>query len=238
MADIFSADPIAPEDVNITLDTLVGDDRKYKTPDELAKAYAHAEPLIESQKAELARLAAENKVLKDLEDARLRGRNNPDPDPVNDRQQQPDPNHQKRDDVDINKLVREELQNASEEKRKADNINAAAEVMNRHYGNPSKAQEAIAKRAEELGVSFEWLKEAASNSPKAFLASMGINPDARPNNTPGYRNEVNINHGGNVKNFQYFDNLRKSDPKAYFGREIQKQMFDARRELGEKFYTS
>lgn len=239
MADIFSSEPIEQNQNEVTLDTLVGDDRKYKTPDELAKAYAHAEPMLEQLKAERARLEAENKVLKDLEEARRNGANpnegvrddggNKQPDP------QPAP---KIADVDINKLVREELQNASEEKRRTDNINSAAEAMNRHYGSAAKAQEAIARRAQELGVSFEWLKDAAAQSPKAFLASMGINPDARAQSTPGFSNEVNVNPTSGKRDFRYWDEMRKKNPKAYYSREVQKQMFDARRELGDKFYTS
>jgi hypothetical protein len=239
MADIFSSEPIEPEAQEVTLATLVGDDRKYKTPDELAKAYAHAEPMIERLKAQLAEKEAEAKILKDLEEARLRNVDPNNPARPQGHQEPPaDPSPSKVTDADLKTLVREELQNSSEEKRRADNVNQAAEVMAKHYGSPAKAQEAIARRAQELGVSFEWLKDAAAQSPKAFLASMGVNLEARPQSTPGYSHEVNINGQGGKRDFRYWDEMRKANPKAYYSREIQKQMFDARRELGENFYTS
>jgi hypothetical protein len=40
--DVFSDDNSEPS-VEVGLEDLVGEGRKYKTPDELAKAYAHAE---------------------------------------------------------------------------------------------------------------------------------------------------------------------------------------------------
>jgi hypothetical protein len=42
------------------------------------------------------------------------------------------------------------------------------------YGDSAKANEAVTRRAGELGVSVDWLRDSASRSPNAFFATMGI----------------------------------------------------------------
>lgn len=243
------ADPFSSEDLNaddsfetVTLDTLVGEGQKYKSPDELAKAYAHAERFIEQAKADKATTEARNKVLEDMLNARLENGKNSTPtnQDLTPRNEPPaeKTEENKVEKPDIEALVRNELANASEEKRKADNINKAAEALNRHYGSAAKAQEAIRNRASELGVKFEWLRDVASDSPQAFYASMGLDPNARSAGTPGYNPEVVVRGGAPVKGFKHFDEIRKTNPKLYNSREIQSQMFNARRELGDRFYTT
>jgi len=237
MPDIFGSEPIEPNDdeSTITLATLVGDGQKYKTPDELAKAYHNADAYIARTKQEKLELEAELKVLRDLAEARNK---NPSPEPAAPVTPEPREPVAPRADVDISELVRQELSNADAEKRKADNINAAAEQMTKRFGSPSKANEAIRNKAQELGVSPEWLQDAAARSPTAFYATMGITPDSRSSSTPSYSAEVRLPSGqSGQKNFRYFEDLRKSSPKTYHSADVQKQLFAARRELGDKFYT-
>jgi len=241
MADIFGSEPIEPNDDDnastVTIDTLVGEGQKYKTPSELAKAYHNADAYIARAKQEKLELEAELKVLRDLAEARNK---NPEP-----KKEEP-PAHEQREtesrkeNVDISELVRQELSNASAEKTRADNINAAAEQMTKRFGSPAKANEAIRNKAQELGVSPEWLQDAAARSPTAFFATMGITPEARSSSTPSYSNDVRLpsSGAGGMKNFKYFEDLRKASPKTYHSAEVQKQLFAARRELGDKFYTT
>lgn len=241
MADIFGSEPIQPseDDNEITVETLVGEGRKYRDPNELAKAYSHADAAIERLKAQLAEKETEARVLRDLNEARQHGKPAEEP-REEDRQKQPDLTPAPKSE-DISELVRNELSKADQERRRSDNINKAAETMNRRFGSPAKAQEAIRARAAELGVSFEWLRDAAAGSPTAFFATMGISETPSSSSTPSYSPEVTRRDndlGRGQKNFRYFEDLRKSSPKAYFSPAVQAEMFAARRELGDKFYTS
>lgn len=238
MPDIFGDETITPENEfeDITLETLVGESQKYKTPDELAKAYSHADRELVNRAARIAELEASEKVLKDLLEARnVKSGEEP---PKPDGREHDNPDHQPAPKPeDISELVRKELSNASEEKRRADNINRAAEALNNRYGSAAKAQEAIRNRAAELGVGFEWLRDMAAASPDAFLASMGVTGD-RSRQTPSFNNEVNRDSGkSGQKDFRYWENVRKTNPKAYYSAEVQKQLFAARRELGDKFFN-
>lgn len=240
MSDIFNEEPIVDpnEEQQVTLDDLVGEGRKYKSPDELAKAYNHADAFIESQKAERQRLEAELKVLKDIVEARQKPSDAPKDEAKPSGQEPPVKNPDPKADVDIGELVRQELASANEQKKKTDNINRAAEALNRVYGSPSKAQEAIRSKAAELGVGFEWLRNLASDSPEAMLRAMGVDPASRPGNSPGYSPDIEVGRDRtNVRNYAYYNNIRKTDLKRYNSPEVRKQMFDDAQKLGDKFYS-
>lgn len=239
MADIFGENTIETEQdaLSITADTLVGDGRKYKTTDELATAYANADSFIEKLKARDAEREAELKVLRDIAEARSKAKETPAADDDKGRQSQPDPVSLPKVE-DIGELVRQELQNSKQTERRTENINKAAKAMTNHYGSEAKAQEAIRRRAEELGVGFDWLRDVAADSPSAFFASMGVSPDSRSSATPSYSNEAVRRSSEGVRDFSYWDDMRKNNPKVFYSADVQKQMFTARRELGDKFYKS
>lgn len=240
MSDPFSADTIQPEEVTVTVEDLVGEGRKYKDTQELAKAYTNADGYINKQKQELAERDAELKVLRDLVNARKDIEKKPDDTPPpQDRQSQPDPNERKNQDVDLNELVRKELSAAEAERQSANNVNRAAEVMNNHFGSAAKAQEAVRRRAEELGVGVDWLRDAASKSPNAFFATMGINANARPNSTPGHTPEFNpAATRSNVRDMAFYEAMRKENPKRYYSAEVRAQLMEDARTLGTSFFTN
>jgi len=236
MPNPFDEGTIPQDEVAVTLEDLVGEGRKYRDPNELAKAYNSADAYIQKLKADKLEADARAKVLQDLVDARNakppEEKREPPTHETQREERQPDQQ------VDISELVRKELSSAEEQRRKSDNINRAAEALSNHYGSAAKAQEAIRQRAEQLGVKFEWLRDVAADSPQAMFASMGITPNARPSNSPGYANEVNlVDRGGSVKNYAYFENIRKQDVKLYNSPEVRKQMMDSARDLGDKFFA-
>jgi hypothetical protein len=87
------------------------------------------------------------------------------------------------------------------------------------------------------------MKELAAKSPKAFLATMGIDADVKPQSTstPAPRSDVNpqnINSGAPKANtYAYFEQIRKSDPKLYWNTKTQKAMHDAAQAMGEDFFN-
>lgn len=232
-------EPNAPDVSNITLETLVGDDQKYKTADELAKAYVHADAHIENTKAKLAQLEAENKVLKELDESR---RNKVEPPKAPDGQRQDDPpvvrQPDPKDDKDLSTLIREELDRSKEQDKFASNVNAVSEKLSVYYGGPKEAQKAVAAKAQELKVSTEWLMDVAGRSPAAFYGTLGI--DQRSVNTPSSTGDVNTVAFGadkNRKNFRYYEEIRKTTPKTYYSAQMRKEMFEEASKQGDKFYT-
>jgi hypothetical protein len=228
---------------NLTVDALVGENQKYKTPDDLAKAYANADHRLAQLAKEQAEKDAELKVLREMLEQPHRKAKEPED---NQRSREPDPadddlenrNPVVKDDKDFATQVREELERATKEKSFADNVNAVSEKLSNFYGGTAKAQEAIQRKAKELQVSPEWLMDVAGRSPAAFYSTVGI--DQRSISTPTSESDVNTSAFGrdtNKKNFSYYENIRKTDPKLYYSKELQKEMFSTAREAGAKFYS-
>lgn len=211
--EIFSENPLNEQ---ITLDTLVGEGRKYANADELAKAYANADSFILEAKRRETELQTEIDLLK----AQKSTDGNPPEGPIT----LPVPNANP--EVDISKLVKEEVGKIKEVETFSSNVDTAAKRLTDFYGSPAKANEAVRNRAAELNVSVDWLMDTAGRSPAAFLASMGVNETNRSANTPAPNSSVNLNtNTGGGKNWAYFEEIRKTNPKTYYSREVQNELF-------------
>ena len=85
-------------------------------------------------------------------------------------------------------------------------------------------------KAQELGVSVEFLQSVAAQSPKAFLAQLGLDNTSNQAPVVAPRNDINpraLNEtSGRVKEgtYAYYENIRKTDPKAYYSPKIQIEM--------------
>ncbi len=89
------------------------------------------------------------------------------------------------------------------------------------------------KKAAELGLSIEFLKDVAAKSPTAFLNVMGetekplVESDLTKSsvNSEGLKRQNNVVLKEGTK--AYFDNLRKTDPKTYWTPHTQQRIFEA-----------
>lgn len=230
--EIFNS---APLNDGVTLDTLVGDNQKYKTPDELAKAYVNADNHLDELRRDNAQLKAERDALKITP-------------PVVQEQAKQDPappvTPKAPEVVDTRSQIREELKAITLEQKFEENVETTAQKLIEVYGDPARASEAVKRRAAELGVGVEWLRDAAARSPSAFYASMGIKPNEAPTNreTPAPKNEmrtdVNLNQrAGSKQSYAHFNELRKTDKARYYSVAVQAEMQKAAREQGDAFYA-
>ncbi len=233
--DVFSTDPV---ELDLGFNDLVGEDKKYKEPDALAKGYAHIERHSRTLESELAgarakidALTATKNQSNDSQNPRQDHSNEPDP-------ANPNPNPTPKKDVDFRSQIKEEIKALNDEGKALSNIEATAQKLVDVFGNQASANEAVRKRANELGVSVEWLRDSAAQSPSAFYATMGITvTSGTDRSTPTPNNEVNFrNDGGDQKNFEYFDRLRKDNPKLYFSAATQGEMMNQARKMGAAFY--
>lgn len=240
MSNIFSEEPLTPE-VNpndVTVDTFVGEGRKYSDAHGLAKAYAHADSRISELQREIAIRDQKVELLEAQMSNKPPIKNDP---PVDGHDNPPDQPKVKDDlkDVDLSKLIRDELNTAEAEKTFAKNVDAVANKLATHFGSPEKANEFVRNKASELNVSVQWLMDVAGKSPNAFLSSIGFNSDGNGVRTPGYNSERNIQSDGNSgkKGWKYFEDLRKSNKNLYHSPSVQKELMEARKALGNDFYN-
>lgn len=218
--DIFNNEP----QVTPSLEDLVGEGRKYSSPDELAKGYAHIEGFAEKLKVELAELRAE----KDAREAREKNQSppSPEPDPVPnaDPQNEPPKKSSTPSDEDFRSQIREQVRALNDEETSLRNLDTAAKRLVEVLGSQAKATEAIQAKADELGVSVEWMKESAMRSPSAFYNMMGVPQSGSSRSTPAPSSDVRFQDTHNLRNFEHYDKIRKDNPKLYWSREMQLEM--------------
>jgi hypothetical protein len=234
MADtIFDApEPTAFEEI-------VGEGKKFKSPEALAEAKLEADRTIaarneelERHREEIRRQAAEIELLK-----RPREPLAQEPPKAADRPVVDEPN------IDLASRIREELRQAQEEDIQAQNIRSVASRLTEVYGSPDKAREVVVAKAEELGLSVEFLQSVASKSPKAFFAQLGLAENTSQNQNSS-RSDVNTAALANTSSsapkqgsYASYEQMRKDQPKRYFSAEIQNQMFADAKRLGDAFFN-
>ncbi len=243
--DVFSATPTSEADVvlDLGLNDLVGEGRKYSDPDQLAKAYGNLEAHARKLEAENAQARAERDRLEAAGNTPNQpnlGREQPgEGDNPQSTPQSNAPNSGNQ--VDLRSQIREEVKALNETERAVQNMEAAAAKMIETFGSPQDANSALQQKARELGVSVDWLRDSAGRSPQAFFATMGLtggnNTAGTSRSTPSSGGGVNMSGGGEpVRNFEYFDKIRKDDSKLYFSAATQGEMMRNARTMGADFY--
>jgi hypothetical protein len=219
------------------LENLVGEGKKYKSVEDLAKAYSHADATIQDRNRELAEAREKiNARLRVEELLRQPREQNPVTPPVDDNP--PSANTSFSED-DLVARIRQELQQDREQEKIRRNVDFVAQKLIETFGSEDKANEVINAKAKELEVSLDFLKSSAAQSPKAFLATLGI-ADSAPRPTPGVpRSDVVSvpNTAAKPGTYAFYESIRKSNPSQYFSRTIQNQMIADAKRLGDAFYT-
>jgi hypothetical protein len=136
---------------------------------------------------------------------------------------------------DVLAMVREALAQESSKAKQASNIEVAKQELEKTFG--SNYVQHLKQRADELGVTPDFLNRLAQESPKALVALVN---DSKPKSNLSTPPETNMNPGSmnnsGGKNFGYYENLRKNDPRKYWSPALQNEMYANAAKLGPKFY--
>lgn len=247
MTDIFSDPKNAEEGSESTqgnsaadtLSSLVGEGRKFKTVEDLARGKLQADDFI-------AKLTTEQKELRqayaELESKVKAGQTVED---VLKRMQESrgseDGNQPGRTIApeDILKLVDDRLSKSKqEEMRRANAAEAQAAILKHFNNNEQKAREFVQQEAKRLGLDPAALRELGADSPVAFTRLLGLSqPRAVGAN---FQSEVNSDaqagdHGG-LRNEAYYRDLRNKLGPRFWEPKIQQQRMRDVQSLGERYY--
>lgn len=218
---------------------LIGDGKKYRDDEELAKAYVHADNHIGELTSENANLrkkleesTSASEVLQEIK------KQNAERDTGNTTQEISQ--------GDIVSLVKDVVTQTDKDKTAQANLDTVSRKLLETYGDQEKTQKAVADKARELGVSVEFLKSTGGTSPSAFFNLMGVgtapSADAEPSantpqstvNTAALQGNAGEPEPGTAK---WYSKLRKENPKAYRTPRVQMQMLKDREDKGpEGFY--
>lgn len=205
---------------------LVGEGRKYKTVEELAKAYLNVDEFVETLKGENATLRDEVKkgatlddVLKRLKDAPSGGGDD----------NATKPNQSGLSAQDVAKIVRDQLTGLETQRTKQSNLIKADAAMKKLFGE--KAKEVFEKEAATPEMR-DAMMALASVSPDKFVALFGAGQAAATSQVDGSTSvntaALNIQSGAGRENDpsckEFYDALRRKEPAKYYSSTVQLQM--------------
>ncbi len=248
MADnpLFSDNGNTPAEADqVTVESLVGEGKRYKDLNALVKAVLDKDAFIEQIKGENAELRGLVKGEAALETflTKIKSQTPPvdatnsgtTPSQSEANQMQPNnPNQKSLSLEDVQKLLDEQRTKDREEA----NLAYAAKQAQLAFG--ANAPAVLRAKAQELGMTEDELTAIAKTKPQAFLKLVEAKPQSA--NGPVPRTAVNsastTTATGTVKNNAYYQKLRKEiGNDAFFKPAVQNEMFRNAKELGDAFYA-
>lgn len=237
------------EEADVTVDTLVGEGKKFKTVDDLARGKMESDLVIAAREVELNTM---RQTIKEQETALQLALQNKQTPPQSERpaeEPKPAASTPSFTDEDLKARIKEVTEGLSAEQRSAANVAEVKAKLLAVFGDEAKAEQAIAAKAQELGVGIKFLLDSAAASPKAFYAQVGLT-NVTPNPTPGPTHSdvnsqafgLNNRTGPEPGSYGFYQNILKTQgATAYFQPEVQQALmrdaFKAAKE-GRDFYKS
>lgn len=221
-----------------------------KAPDltEIAKGKYHADQHIARLEQEQANLRKEldkrltyEEVIAKIEAAKTPSKSEARTEKSDEEQANEKP-HTPSNDLDLSKveeLMRKTYQQESVKAQQAKNIEQIKDTLVKTWG--AGYERALSQKAEELGLSKEYMDNLAASSPKAFLALVGVQdtPRASPSSSLPPQTRVEGRPGNDrsgVKNMSYYNKLMLTDPREYWTPRVQNEIHEQARIQGDAFY--
>ena len=143
---------------------------------------------------------------------------------------------------DIEKLLEERISQREKQSKAQQNIAEVSRVLNERVGATSNKW--LQDKANELGVTVQYLQQQAEVSPKAFYNLVGLNTGTQQRqgfNPPAssVNTASSLDSGSQVRNNAYYEKMFNENPKLRFDPKITVQMHKDAQRLGlEKFYST
>lgn len=221
---------------NDLVTSLVGEGKKFKTVEDLAKGKVAADTFIQQ-------LQLENKALREAMDngddtAGIMTRINELLSKKDERTATNQTSNQSQPESLTKEEVLDLLNRRDQDKTLRHNSDLFKNAITKALGD--KADETVATRLQSLGLDKELFDTMVARSPQSALSLIGIK-DTVSNATSGKDVTLNTeayfaNSDNSKQNFAHFQKLRKELGAKYYEPEIQKQVFEARKRLGDAFW--
>lgn len=227
------------------LEELVGENKKFKSPEELAKGKWHSDRMIELQNKRLddlrndyLRVREENTAKAKLEELidqikqqQMSSSNTP---PANE-----DGQRQPQYDLDqLKSLMTDQIREEATRSQQTNNYNKVqaklVERYGRNYSNP------LSDQLRNLGMSDVQITDLAKSAPEAAIRLLGLDAQPQRDNfqTPPQSQQRSDNfapQGAKKRTWSYYQELKKANPDIYNDRKIANQMTQDAIALGDEF---
>lgn len=225
------------------LDELVGEDKKFKTIEDLARGKAEADMYIEHFKKSQDELRQDyNRVreeyntgqsLKELID-QLKSNKQSDTNGTQFVQED------KSDTLDLTKigeLVASQIQATKQQEKEEANFSNVQAKLLEAYG-PNYAQ-TLKQQVSQLGLTADFVNDLARKHPQVLYKTLGLDAPRQNENfqAPPASSARSDHFAPNVnkRTWSFYEKLRKSNPTEYYDPKTQDQLFSDARSLGDSF---
>lgn len=243
--DNQQGDPLQIDESKDYFAELVGDNKKYKTPQDLAKSKVHADLTISHRNREFDNLRDDYMKLREEYNAGLKLQEIVDrlsqqsqQSTSSENTQNANENIQKPiDPAALESLVSSKIQEMETTKKQAQNYMTVEKKLMERYGENYK--NVLKQQAVELDLSGEEVDALAKRSPAAFFRTFGLDQETSHDGfqapPQSERRSVNFAPAKTKRTWADYQDLRKKDPKLYYDRKTQNQMHEDAISLGEAF---
>lgn len=235
-------DQIVIDETKKYFDDLVGEGKKFKDPEELARGKWHADRTIDLYERRMDELRTEyqkereqnltraqlEEVIEKFSKQPLASNNNPLVNEVN--------NMPAFDQTQLESLVAANYQKQKEADRQEANYRSVQEKAQTRYG--ANYKQSLAETMNELGLSPTEVESMARTNPKVFIKTFGL--DAQPvaqgfQAPPRSASTPFQPTGGNHKTWNWYQDLKRNKPSEYLDQKTQNRMMEDYAALGDKF---
>lgn len=221
------------------LEVLVGDGKKFKDVEALARAKMESDAFIEQLKREAAGVREELNTRVNMQDfldqlKAQTSRSEPDPQVLGDQVDTGKPLSDEELQSKVDAILNKKQLESEAQRNEAFVVSELVKV----YGNNYEAK--VLARASELGVNKEFLLDMAKRTPKAFLELVVVQTTRNdPNQAVPPRSSgappSPLSQG--VRNESYYKKLKKDNPVLYLSPKVQLQEYQDAMKLGEAFFN-
>lgn len=236
-----------PEDKKV-LDELVGEGKKFKTPEDLARGKIESDNFISRLQDENKELRDEVKARKNLEElaAELATAQRPAITPAS-ASNESEPSVRERDvitPVDISKTVEEVVAKREAAASARSNLQKVKEKLQDSFGNNFPQVLKQKARAIDPSLTEQDLDNLAARNPNALFAMLGLNQSTQRQVLDTTTAEETVNTSafqpnvGQERTMKYYQDMKRTDKVKYFSKEVANQMYIDAKRLGEKFFDT
>jgi len=239
---LLSEDNIEKNTPSNFLESLVGDNKKFKSPEELAKGKWEADKYIEFKNKEFDELKSDYLQLRkeldsrasveDLIDRMSKSQQTQDGIP------NPNANTEKPsiDSAQIESLVDSKLAQRETQRQYEQNFKMVRDKLQEVYGN--NWQTPLKEHMDRLNLDPQFVDTMARQHPTAFIRTFGLdNPRSNESFQAPPSSEQNTGFGKDrtKRSWAYYQEIKKADPKKYYDSQTQLQLMRDAEALGDDF---
>lgn len=232
MTDIFQPTDESTTIPDNPLEVLVGEGKKFKTVEELARGKLESDNFIgqlQREMNELREAVGKHQSMEEIKTQILSSLKREDP-PI-----QPPvtpPENENIDSANIETLVSQLLQKREAEKIASTNKEKVTQTLQEKFG--ADASLILNQKARELNVTLDYLAKVANDSPTAFFRLVGVDVTATPSQTPPAPLGT-VTPLPRVQSGTDWERMKATNPKEYFSQEnTMKRYREQMRSAGHK----